>query len=1854
MIIEIDKTMIRKLFLIILLFMPVLLSAQESDDAQFGDVVINEVMADPNGLVMLPQTEYVEIYNASGRSISLNGWTFYYYNIETALPDVTLPAGGYAVLYRAGHEISVASGALSLGIDRFPSALANDGRTVGLKNSIGEVIDEYTYPKAKPGKSYERAGDGSWHESTDEKGGTPGAVNSPSSPGNGTNPDPDPDPGADPGTDPDPGADPDPDPPVSPTDTSQPGDVVINEVMADPNGLVMLPQTEYVEIYNASGREISLNGWIFVYYNTETALPDVILPAGSYAVLYRAGREISVASGALSLGIDRFPSALANDGRTVGLKNSIGLLIDVYDYPKAKPGKSFERADDGSWHESTDEKGGTPGAVNSPSSPGNGTNPDPDPDPDPPVSPTDTSQPGDVVINEVMADPNGLIMLPQTEYVEIYNASGREISLKGWTFVYYNTETALPDVILPAGGYAVLYRAGSEISVASGALSLGIDRFPAALANDGRTVGLKNSRGELIDAYDYPKAKPGKSYERADDGTWYVSTDEKGGTPGAVNSPSSPGNDTNPDPDTDPDLDPAPDPDLDPGADPDPDPDLDPDIDLDLDPPPTDTSQPGDVVINEVMADPNGLIMLPQTEYIEIFNATEDDISLNGWIFVYMATETVLPDVVLPAGGFAVLYRAGRDIIVAMGALSLGMDRFPSALANDGRIVGLKNSKGELIDEFDYPKAKPGKSYERADDGTWHDSTDEKGGTPGTVNSTPPASDVPADDKSQPGDVLINEVMANPVGLTVLPETEYIEIFNASEEDISLNGWVFVYDGKETKLPNTIIPSGGYAVLYRYGREIYVAPGALSLGISNFPAAIANTSKTIGIKNSKGVFIDEMTYPNASAGKSYERAVDDTWHISTDEKGGTPGAVNSLPLSSPPLSNDTSQPGDVLINEVMANPSGLTMLPQTEYVEIYNASEEDVSLNGWVFIYDGKDTKLPNTILPAGGYAVLYRDGRDISVAPGALSLGITTFPSALANTSKTLGLKNANGVIIDEMIYPNAKAGMSYERAYDDSWHLSTNEKGGTPGAANSPPPPPPPPDNNSNPGSNNGGSTTPINDTSQPGDVVINEVMANPNGLTALPTTEYVEIYNTSQRSISLNGWAFIYDGKDTKLPNVSLPAKGYAVLYRSGREITVTKGSWSLGISNFPSALANTGKNIGLKNSKGVIINEMTYPAAIAGKSYERDSNESWHVSTDVKGGTPGAVNSPPPSSDSDSGPSITDNSKSGDVIINEVMANPNGLTALPETEYVEIYNASEVDVSLSSWTFIYDGREVKLPNVLLVTGNYAVLYRTGRDITVADGALTLGIDNFPTALANTGKTLGLKNSKDELIDEMTYPAAKAGKSYERATDGSWHLSTDEKGGTPGAENSSPLSSGTDTDPDPDDPPNPDPTLQVDNSVPGDILINEVMANPNGLTALPETEYVELFNVSGSDISLYGWVFIYDGRDTQLPNVSLSAGGYAVLYRAGREIFVADDALSLGISDFPSAIANTTKTLGLKNSKGELIDEMTYPNASAGKSYERADDGAWHVSTDEKGGTPGAANSPPPTQGTIPGTSPDLNDWEIAEPYEIVINEILPDPFAGGSEYIELYNRSNRSLSLSNLVIAVRRTDGSLNTHYPLNTIEETISPDGYIVLTKEYAGVADFYFMPSTETLHELRLPTLNNEGASIVLFRHSDEVIIDEVTYSTKWHSSSIKNKKGVSLERIDPNKDSQDETNWISATIDVGYGTPGYQNSQYKNHDLADKTIINAPEYVPGFDYYTLTYQTAKPGFRCRAEIYATNGRKVAEICNNQLISLDGELRWDGKGLDSNRLTPGVYVFYAEIYHPDGNLKQFKKAFLVR
>ena len=434
---------------------------------------------------------------------------------------------------------------------------------------------------------------------------------------------------------------------------------------------------------------------------------------------------------------------------------------------------------------------------------------------------------------------------------------------------------------------------------------------------------------------------------------------------------------------------------------------------------------------------------------------------------------------------------------------------------------------------------------------------------------------------------------------------------------------------------------------------------------------------------------------------------------------------------------------------------------------------------------------------------------------------------------------------------------------------------------------------------------------------------------------------------------------------------------------------------------------------------------------------------------------------------------------------------------------------------------------------------------------------------------------------------------------------------------------------------------------------MLINEVMADPRGLTKLSATEYVELHNTTDHEINLEGWAFVYDKTSIPLPDAELSAGGYAVLYKAGREISVADGAAEVALKRFPANMINAGKPLALKDPSGTVIHSYTYPKAKAGRSIERGEGDKWHLSSDPRGGTPGEENSEgapdKPDEPDEPNRPNEPDATEQVEPREIVLNEILFDPQPRGSEYIELYNRSDRTLSTHGLSIALRKSDGHLGTRHSLTSLATTLAPGDYLVLTSDPNGVTSLIRTPAPDAIRRFKLPALNNQGATIVLLRTADSTVVDEVTYSAKWHSSAVKIRRGVALERISPDGSSQEAANWTSASSETGYGTPGYKNSQSGTLSrIEEGATISEPEYNASTRDYLIRYRMDKPDYRCQMAVYSSNGQKVAVIANNQLLTSEGEIRWDGAGL-----TPGVYVFYVELYHPDGSSQHIRKPLLV-
>ncbi|MEO6894125.1 MAG: gliding motility-associated C-terminal domain-containing protein, partial [Ginsengibacter sp.] len=170
--------------------------------------------------------------------------------------------------------------------------------------------------------------------------------------------------------------------------------------------------------------------------------------------------------------------------------------------------------------------------------------------------------------------------------------------------------------------------------------------------------------------------------------------------------------------------------------------------------------------------------------------------------------------------------------------------------------------------------------------------------------------------------------------------------------------------------------------------------------------------------------------------------------------------------------------------------------------------------------------------------------------------------------------------------------------------------------------------------------------------------------------------------------------------------------------------------------------------------------------------------------------------------------------------------------------------------------------------------------------------------------------------------------------------------------------------------------------------------------------------------------------------------------------------------------------------------------------------------------------------------------------------------------------------------------------------------------------------------------------LNNQGN-----------IIDEVNYLDAWHFPLLHNTVGVSLERIDYDAPSV-RSNFHSAATSVGYGTPGYKNSQLQIADDFRTTItvtpaIFSPDNDGNEDFATINYIFPSPGYVANITIFDASGRPVRFLEKNSLSGLTGYYRWDGLDDKGRKLPQGIYVIYTEIFNKEGKKKQFKNTIVL-
>ena len=275
-----------------------------------------------------------------------------------------------------------------------------------------------------------------------------------------------------------------------------------------------------------------------------------------------------------------------------------------------------------------------------------------------------------------------------------------------------------------------------------------------------------------------------------------------------------------------------------------------------------------------------------------------------------------------------------------------------------------------------------------------------------------------------------------------------------------------------------------------------------------------------------------------------------------------------------------------------------------------------------------------------------------------------------------------------------------------------------------------------------------------------------------------------------------------------------------------------------------------------------------------------------------------------------------------------------------------------------------------------------------------------------------------------------------------------------------------------------------------------------------------------------------------------------------------------------------------------------------------------------------------------------------------FDLVVNEILFNPKPAAIDYVELYNRSKKIVNLKDIYIANRSsTSGNLGSIHQLTTENTLFFPGDFFVISENGMVVKQNYLAKNVDQFIDVNLPSFPDDEGWVVIV-NKQGTIVDELHYNHSWHFSLVNNEEGIALERVDYNKSTQNKDNWASAASSVGFGTPSYQNSQFRA-DLAVKgeVTVTPKTFSPdndGFDdYATIHLAISDPGYVANITIFDATGRPVKDLVQNTTVASMSDFRWDGLDDKFRKVPVGIYIVYTQIFNLSGKKKTFKNTVVV-
>ncbi|EKE20313.1 MAG: nuclease [uncultured bacterium] len=416
------------------------------------------------------------------------------------------------------------------------------------------------------------------------------------------------------------------------------------------------------------------------------------------------------------------------------------------------------------------------------------------------------------------------------------------------------------------------------------------------------------------------------------------------------------------------------------------------------------------VMIYEVYGGGGNASAQYKNDFIGLYNNSDIKIDLTGWTVKYAAISSEHFAVTDLAGSIG----AGKYYLIEEKSGNGSAAPLPlpdmrgniSMAANTGKVILM--SDVTMIDSVVYSGADNVKSVYRKNEACL-DSDDYTSDfdihEPNPKNSTF-FNDEEEDDPDEefeeevvcngdPSEVILSEIYPN----TEKETDEFVEIINAGSNCVNISNWI-IKDSTETASHKTILP---VETILESGEYFYLEKNLY----------LNNDNDIVFLLDKNGKEIDKREYENAIRGNSFG-LFDIGWRWTLEP---TKGEENILKIKEMESEDDVDTSNKVYsdqiyLTELFPNPS---QSQYEEYIELYNGTNEDVDLEGWMLRDSSKTGKYifsESVILKSQKYLAIFKE----------------KFKFALNNSGdESVTLFDPNGKEVSRVEYNGSKKNVSF-----------------------------------------------------------------------------------------------------------------------------------------------------------------------------------------------------------------------------------------------------------------------------------------------------------------------------------------------------------------------------------------------------------------------------------------------------------------------------------------------------------------------------------------------------------------------------------------------------------------------------------------------------------------------------------------------------------------------------------------------------------------------------------------------------------------------------------------------------------